>query len=101
MRRRVHSSPVNPCALAPLPNAWATRSRSPSDSLGLTPVGPLLASAWTPPPCQAARQRLALCLDTAGRRIGTSQHGRHAPNLVRPAAPPPGPKQVTSRPETP
>jgi hypothetical protein len=60
IRSRVHSSPVNPLAVAPSSRACSTRPSSRSDSRGMGPVGPRLSRSSEPPASQRACQSLTL-----------------------------------------
>src|SRR5215217_2657719 len=68
IRSRVHSSPTNPLATAPLRRACSTSTSWASDRRGVGPVGPRLVRALLPPAFQAPCQRLAAWRETPSWR---------------------------------
>jgi hypothetical protein len=65
---RVHSSPVNPWAVAPSRRACSTWASWVSESRRAGPLGPLLRSASAPPCSQRAYQMLTAWVETASWR---------------------------------
>src|SRR4029453_19285334 len=68
IRSRVHSSPTNPLATAPLRRACSTSTSWASDRRGGGPVGPRLVRAVRPPAFQAPSQRVAAWRETRSWR---------------------------------